>query len=37
MAAISLSPEELTSQASVYSNARDQIETAIQAVNSANE
>ena len=36
MAAISLSPEELTSQASVYSNARDQIETAIQAVNSAN-
>jgi len=37
MAAISLSPEQLTSQASVYSNARDQIETAIQAVNSANE
>ena len=36
MAAISLSPEQLTSQASVYSNARDQIETAIQAVNSAN-
>ena len=36
MAEISLSPEELTSQASVYSNARDQIEAAIQAVNSAN-
>ena len=26
MAEISLSPEELTSQAAVYSNARDQIE-----------
>ena len=36
MAEISLSPEELTSQASVYSNARDQLEAAIQAVNSAN-
>lgn len=36
MAAISLSPEELTSQASVYSDARDRIETAIQAVNTAN-
>lgn len=36
MAEISLSPEELTSQAAVYSNARDQIEAAIQAVNSAN-
>ncbi|EGF14181.1 WXG100 family type VII secretion target [Streptococcus sanguinis] len=36
MAEISLSPEELTSQAAVYSNARDQIESAIQAVNSAN-
>ena len=37
MAAISLSPEELTSQASVYSDARDRIENAIQAVNTANE
>ena len=36
MAETSLSPEELTSQAAVYSNARDQIESAIQAVNSAN-
>lgn len=30
MSTISLSPEELTAQAAVYSNARDQIETAIQ-------
>ena len=36
MAEISLSPEELVSQAAVYSNARDQIETAIQAVSTAN-
>ena len=35
MAEISLSPEQLTSQA-VYSNARDQIEAAIQTVNTAN-
>ena len=36
MSTISLSPEELTAQAAVYSNARDQIETAIQTVNAAN-
>ncbi|MFS9219158.1 WXG100 family type VII secretion target [Streptococcus sanguinis] len=36
MAEISLSPEQLTSQAAVYSNARDQIEAAIQTVNTAN-
>lgn len=36
MASISLSPEELISQAAVYSNARDMIETAIQSVNGAN-
>ena len=36
MSTISLSPEELTAQAAVYSNARDQIETAIQTVNATN-
>ena len=36
MAEISLSPEQLTSQAAVYSNARNQIEAAIQTVNTAN-
>ncbi|KXT85386.1 ESAT-6/Esx family secreted protein EsxA/YukE [Streptococcus sp. DD11] len=36
MAKVSLSPEELIAQAAVYSSARDQIEAAIQSVNSAN-
>ncbi|AND78525.1 MULTISPECIES: WXG100 family type VII secretion target [Streptococcus] len=36
MAEVSLSPEELSSQASVYSTAVEQIETAIQAVERTN-